>query len=376
MLFQRAPGVDFLLTAIKSREDGMAPLLKFVRDTFVAYECLGFIDILRGNASSRAEDDRDHGYAFLGFAPFLLRHMTVDYTLSIEETFAMASKALIKETQSVDFLEALPLADRSKSKPNLPSWVPNWTLRPSHAPILCYDNLFNAAGLGFGLPQLDKCNHYRQQPLAWTEIELAGQVIDEVLHKLTPFSVYQVSEHIEINVSQSSVCFPWEMSTLDRFMDELIGLGVSNQRESWMRPLLRVLFMDGSQWASLAALSSGLPRYREGIRIEGVPHNEKMDNVISALIDSAEPDLEALPHGATTQILHELCTVQFGRRVVYSKSGRFAMAMDGVENGDKDCCHPRCKSSPRSPTAVGWKLHSGGPVLLRRGHVWRDVGAR
>ena len=128
ILFQRAPGLEFLLAVFQSLHVGTPPPWDPHRLSFVHYEALGFTDILNFMASSQAKYDHDHVYAFLGLAPFSLRHMTVDYTIPAEEAFAAVTKALIKESRTLDFLDPLPLADISKSNLRLPSWVVNWTV--------------------------------------------------------------------------------------------------------------------------------------------------------------------------------------------------------------------------------------------------------
>lgn len=216
-------------------------------------------------AASQSQDNRDHVYAFIGMAPFLLRHIRVDYSLSVEETFAAMMKALIKESGSLDFFGYLPSeADISKSKLRLPSWVPNWTVSISQAPILCHNNLFEAAGPGFGLPCVGNCKHYDHPSSAWNELDVAGKVIDTVRYKLTPFSVYQLTPSLDVDFNQCSACLLWEMSTLNRFVDQMIDFGFPERRNIDTKALLRTLLMDGVQWAALTALASGLPLYRTG----------------------------------------------------------------------------------------------------------------
>ncbi len=70
-------------------------------------------------APSQAQDDHGYVYSFLGLAPFFLRCMTVTYVLSTEEAFPMMAKALIKETRTLDFLDALPVAHVRKPMLNL-----------------------------------------------------------------------------------------------------------------------------------------------------------------------------------------------------------------------------------------------------------------
>lgn len=254
-MFHRAPGLELLLAAAESG-DLLAARQEKNDDSFLtsiqplsrfdAYGCLTFYDMIRMMASSQSQDDRDHIYAFVGFAPFLLRHIRVDYSLSVEETFAAMMKALVKESGSLDFLENLPTeADISKSKLKLPSWVPNWACKTSHVPILCHDNLFNSAGVGYGLPSVKKCKHNRDPPLSpWNELIVAGRIIDTVLYKLRPYSVYQVIPSLEVDFNDSSAALPWDISTLNRFVKEMMYNGFPERRNICLKALLRTLLMD------------------------------------------------------------------------------------------------------------------------------------
>jgi hypothetical protein len=116
--------------------------------------------MLEKMAPSQAQDNRDHVYPFIGLAPCLLNHMKIDFSRSMEETFAAMMKALIKESGSLDFFGNLPFeADISKSNLRLPSWVPNWTVSAPNIHMACQDNLFDACGPGYGLPSPNKCKH-------------------------------------------------------------------------------------------------------------------------------------------------------------------------------------------------------------------------
>jgi hypothetical protein len=337
ILFRKAPGLEFLLAAFQCRVDGTVPIVCDTHcSTFVHYGVLHFTDGLRYMSASHAQDDRDHVYAFFGLAPFLLQHITIDYELSVEEAFATTTKALIKQSKALDFLYLLPSADIGKSKLRLPSWVPDWTVRPSETSIMCHDTLFDAAGAGFGLPLIDSCKHYDRMSTTWNELDVAGKIIDTVLHKLTPFSVYHSTPILDIDPYKSSACLPWEMTTLTRYLDQMVGLGVPDVGEICTKALLRTLFMDGVQWAAITARSSGRSLHRVGPLVIGQwRHHEKIEHVISVLTEQTEPDFEKLPHGATRQLLHELSKIQYRRRVVYCLKGKFALALDHVEKGDK-----------------------------------------
>jgi hypothetical protein len=350
-MFHRAPGLEFLLAAVGSRlllagpaknnarrMSNDSPLASKYRQwtTFAAYESLTFADMIETMAASQTQDDRDHVYAFVGLAPFLLRHMRVDYSLSVEKTFAAMMKALVKEARSIDAFGYLPAdADMSRSRLDLPSWAPNWTVKIGRTPILCHSNLFEASGRGYGLPWVTKCKHFDLPATEWNELIVAGKIIDEVRYKLKPFSLYQVQPNLEIDPNHKSARMPWQLSTLNRFVDEMVDHGFPDRQEISLEALLRTLLMDGVQWGAISALMSGKPLYRTTPEIEGLPHYEWIKDVIAALIQSPDPNMDELPHGATVQVLHELSKVQYQRRVVFCGKGKFGLAPDWAEKGDK-----------------------------------------
>lgn len=73
----------------------------------------------------------------------------------------------------------------------------------------------------------------------------------------------------------------------ERFFDEMFDLGILDQRDTWRRPLLRTLLMDGVLWAALTALESRQPFYREGPRVIGSPHRQKIAIIHSARVPFA-----------------------------------------------------------------------------------------
>lgn len=96
-LFHQSPAVTFLIAAVEiqfrlpylrqSLDDPRVPF-GHQRAGFPAYQSHAFLNALENMGASIAHDDHDHVYAFIGLAPFLLRHMQVDYSLRVEEAFA------------------------------------------------------------------------------------------------------------------------------------------------------------------------------------------------------------------------------------------------------------------------------------------------
>ncbi|KAF2434936.1 hypothetical protein EJ08DRAFT_730080 [Tothia fuscella] len=339
-IYRESRGFKFLLAANQSRllfnnfhksSHNLA-----LGDRFTAYDVLAFADILERMGASQAQNDRDHVYAFLGLAPCLLRHMKVDYSLTVEETFAAMMKAMVKESGSLDFLcYTRTETDVSRSKLRLPSWVPDWTFYATNVHMLCHDNLFDAVGPGFSLPSVTKCRHYDPPSSNWNELVVAGKTLDTVLFKLEPFSLYQVTPSLDVNFAESSGCLPWEIATLDMFMAEMAERNYPEGPHISRKALLRTLLMDGVYWATITALTSGESPYRIGQKTIGLPHYEKIKDVISALLESDRFTCDDLPHAANLQTLHELSKVQYRRRIACCEHGRLALAPDRVQEGDK-----------------------------------------
>lgn len=338
-VYGQSSGCKFLVAARRYRlihsKSSIAPGAPINSDKFVAYESSTFTDILDILAANKAHDDRDHVYGFLGLAPNLLKHMEIDYEVSVEQAFAALTKAMIKDCKTLDFLEfARTEADLGQSRLNLPSWVPDWTFTTRRIHLLCQDNLFEAAGEGYGLPKIYKCNHEDPETSAWNELVVAGKIIDNVSLKLEPHSIYQSTWNLEIDPVKSPGRLPWQNSTLQKFLDEMIEGGYLKAKEISKAAPLRTLFVDGAYWASLLALQSSKSLHRSGIHVEGARHSDRIAEVISELLKD-DCNYDDLPHEATLHTLHELSKIQYRRRIACCESGRLALAPDRVRSGDK-----------------------------------------
>ena len=344
-MFRNTPGLNFLVSATRSRmefvvEDGtehtFGAKLRSHVNGFLHYEVVAYATMLAYMGVTQAKDDRDHVYAFLGLAPCLLKHLKIDYALPVEHSFAAMMKAMVKESKSLDVFGSLHSAmDLSRSKLQLPSWVPDWTAHSPGVGILSHDNLFQASGQGFGLPDISKCKHTDPPESAWNEITVAGKVIDTIACVLRPFSSYQIIRPENIALNDRSHNMAWEKGTLDLFLTELKERSCGEDIKISSEALLRTLLMDGVQWAAIDALNSGQNLYRTGVRTFGLPHHKKAKDLFQGLIASEGVDVEGLPHNATLQTLHDLSSVQYKRRVAYCTNDRFAMTPDLTEKDDQ-----------------------------------------
>jgi hypothetical protein len=162
------PDVNYLvsLTALTERETDDDPLSGTKIRYSTGFECFHrtihqreqyharmsyerFLPFLcRIAGSCEATDPRDLIYAFLGLYKRdygLL--MEPDYAISTATAFTMAAKALIAQSNTLEVLCAItgtnsstpstdsPLPNDPEPSLTLPSWVPNWTLKPATRPL-------------------------------------------------------------------------------------------------------------------------------------------------------------------------------------------------------------------------------------------------
>ena len=82
------------------------------------------VDLLQCVRSCEATDSRDKVYCI---ASLLDDWINVDYTLSVRETYIMATRALL-QSKSNDKLAFLSYVQSTDEVHNLPSWVPDWSV--------------------------------------------------------------------------------------------------------------------------------------------------------------------------------------------------------------------------------------------------------
>lgn len=156
----------------------------------------GWDALLNHLGDTQTSDPRDHIYAFLGIKNDLRISIIPNYALSTSEVFAVATKAIIDGTNTLNVFRFLP-KPRANSKEQLllPSWVPDWSRRNYNGrifedPWYCGDVRFKAAR---GLRHHPPPNGYSQQ----LQLNVSGQITDCILSLLPTYEpLHQIEKRL------------------------------------------------------------------------------------------------------------------------------------------------------------------------------------
>lgn len=334
--------VDFAYSIALVAPDERASL----RDTAAADSIpLRYIDeLVRLMAASQCQDPRDHVFAFLSLYPSTVSNMRVDYSLSIGRVFARFTKVIIQRSKSTKMLQWLPSqANWEKVDFDLPTWTPDLASRPERSSTSFRNEfLFSASrrhrqrqsnGIWPYFPndgeQLFDLSTSAHLTPNWNVLYVVGCSISEVAGTLGDHSIYQKIPHYQVDLSDDIADAPWQTSTLLQYMDELQSLNLQGSVGVNAGDILRVLLMDLAEW--LDSYEMRVAEISQHVTV-GNSLRWKVDVVVDALVNSG---LEALPHGLTLQKLHDICVVQFERRLIRSTEGKLGLAIDRVQVGDK-----------------------------------------
>lgn len=101
--------------------------------------------VLATTQARQATEPRDKVFSILSLLPRgLYDFLTPDYALSIEQTFALASRVCIEIDNEMNVLAGAGLMAARSDNLNLPSWVTDWT--QSHSKIYQWQNLSRSLG--------------------------------------------------------------------------------------------------------------------------------------------------------------------------------------------------------------------------------------
>ncbi|KAF7557389.1 hypothetical protein G7Z17_g642 [Cylindrodendrum hubeiense] len=104
----------------------------FVERMFAKRGALEFSQVVDAMKKLHASDPRDKIYAALGLMRESMADLKPDYTLSVQEVFVHTARRIIRAYQSLLFW-APYFHSNIKTLPNLPSWVPDWTVEQEGA---------------------------------------------------------------------------------------------------------------------------------------------------------------------------------------------------------------------------------------------------
>lgn len=91
----------------------------------VADKEITLLDLLVEFRNFATTDRRDKVYALLGLISNPQTGIHPDYTVTANQAYTRAAKAILESTRDLTLLQALPMFERFRD-PDLPSWVPQW----------------------------------------------------------------------------------------------------------------------------------------------------------------------------------------------------------------------------------------------------------
>jgi hypothetical protein len=120
-------------------------------------------------------DPRDKVYGILGLAdPEVRAGWVIDYSSPLEKVFAITTRTIIEQSQSLKILSCVQDASKRKIS-TYPSWVPDYSL--PYFNMMCNHGSFAAAGAQYPTPQLVAS----QEPNAWSRLRLRAHVFDTIV---------------------------------------------------------------------------------------------------------------------------------------------------------------------------------------------------
>ena len=117
-------------------------LIKMLRTAHQGGGTYNLLVMVNKTLGSLSTNPRDKIYALLGLccqSPWFLGNchcpeITPDYSRSVPQVFTEATRAMLQSNQNLSLLSIAGLV-RNPNIPDLPSWVPNYTLPLDHAPV-------------------------------------------------------------------------------------------------------------------------------------------------------------------------------------------------------------------------------------------------
>ncbi|KAH6845846.1 heterokaryon incompatibility protein-domain-containing protein [Chaetomium sp. MPI-CAGE-AT-0009] len=121
-------------------------------------------------------DPRDKVYGILGLAdPEVREGWVIDYRSPPEEVFAITTRTIIEQSQSLKILSCVQDASKRKIA-TYPSWVPDYSL--PYFNMMCNHGRFAAAGTQHQTPQLVPSP---SGPNSWSRLRLRAHVFDTIV---------------------------------------------------------------------------------------------------------------------------------------------------------------------------------------------------
>jgi hypothetical protein len=220
-------------------------MIKYLMDFYVRRNLDSFppisYTVWQIGSNMRSQDPRDRIYGLLGIQDADEDiHFAVDYKKSVQDVYIDFTRRCIEKSRGLRVLE-LNKESTEEGVPNLPSWVPDWSIETATVPLESWgwhqgNNLRFKACADF--------SHIDRQPEVAPSMNLVvrGKVIDHVVaeieHDFQIGAPIQIEQYLSVNFRVKL----WVMFTKDG-IDR--GLLAKANSETLQAALIRTLIADG-----------------------------------------------------------------------------------------------------------------------------------
>lgn len=265
----------------------------------------------------RTSRPQDMIFAFLGLLDDPRIQVSPDYNMALDEIPAMATRAILAGTGSLDLFGVLHRYTEDQSRWScLPSWVPDWSRRlKGEVMVFPGRSMYFDASRTF-------CHRGAVETLqTWSHMLVSGKVIDEVVHRI-PFT--------EGIAAPASSRYGWEVcSYLDihRLHETLETLWSASSSIPTRERILTTVLADGS----FAFHKDERSKSRDGLS-EGYTRKllEAYESLKQPLSTQGSERKEA-------SALRDYARIAWGRALIVGRQWRLGLAHEEVCKGDLIC---------------------------------------
>jgi hypothetical protein len=270
----------------------------------------------------RTTRPEDSIFGFLGLVMDPRIHMTVDYNMDLEAIPTVATREIIRDTESLDVFGSIHrVLSYPSAWPDLPSWVPHWT-RPLGSEAMVYykyPNYFNAS-----------CGRRHTEPIPMasdrSHLIVSGRKIDEIQ------LVFALKD---IPNPNSNRCGwdAYEFLDLTRLDAEIRSVWSVQEAAVTTARLLVTLLADGSFVFS----EKERERCRDGLSKARI---EELSDIYYGLRDPVPTEWSCDQQEelkASRNTFRDHARVAWGQSVIVGERWRLGLTHQSVERGDIIC---------------------------------------